>query len=246
VTMMSWKICVVSLSLSWVCLADASEPEPVTGNVAAPMPITEPVPAVAEIDPDVPEPFDPNTAMHLLEKSPFTRALNLSESLLLTGVAYVDGKPVATIKDVTTNKHHLVSDVPNAMGWRLAGASPSSELSRAEVQIVVGSEIVALHYSETQMLPQKRSGGSSGGAYNPSRPPTKEEFTGRDEKGEYVRASPYLNDKDRDYMRGGMPRETRDQFLKVIHDNRERMFKYSHEDRATFVKKVFDSINGKR
>src|SRR5688500_5958360 len=84
-------------------------------------------------DPDVPGPLDLSVANHLLEHPPFTRALNLSESLMLTGVAYVDGKPVATIKDTATNKHHLVSEEPNAMGWRLAGSSPSAELNRAEV-----------------------------------------------------------------------------------------------------------------
>src|SRR5207244_4223980 len=76
----------------------------------------EPPPAV---DPDVPAPFDAAVATSLLEHPPFTRALNLSESLLLTGVAYVDGKPVATIKDVKTNQSYLVSEEPNSQGWRL-------------------------------------------------------------------------------------------------------------------------------
>src|SRR4051812_32607431 len=134
----------------------------------------EPPPA----DPDVPMPFDAASAAPLLEHPPFTRPLNLSESLLLTGVAYVDGKPVATIKDVITNKSYLVSDEPNAMGWRLAEASPNTRLDRAEVKLMIGSEIVPVRYSQIQMMPQRRSGGSSGSGsgYSPSRPPTPEEY----------------------------------------------------------------------
>src|SRR6187549_1270458 len=73
-------------------------------------------------DPDLPAPLDFSVADSLLVNPPFTRALNLSESLTLTGVAYMDGKPVATIKDSRTNQHHLVSEKPNALGWRLAEA----------------------------------------------------------------------------------------------------------------------------
>jgi hypothetical protein len=191
-------------------------------------------------DPDLPQPLDLSVAAPLVDKPPFTRALNLSESLLLTGVAYVDGKPVATVKDVTTNKSYLVSEEPNAQGWRLAGASPSAQLDRAEVRLMIGTEIVPIRYSETQLTPQKKTGG-----YMPSRIPSREEFTGRDDKGEYVKASPYLSDADRDKFRN-IPRETRDKFINHIHDKREWMFKASHEERATYVKKVFDSMTGNR
>jgi hypothetical protein len=196
-------------------------------------------------DPDVPQPFDPTLVSPLLEHPPFTRALNLSESLLLTGVAYMDGKPVATIKDMSTNKSYVVSEEPNALGWRLAEAIPSMRLDRAEVKLMIGSEIVAVRYSDTQMIPQRRSSGGSSrssGAYSPSRPPTPEEFMGRDEKGAYVKASPYLSEQDRDKMRN-MPRETREKFINIVHDARERMLKSSHDERATIVKKVFDAVN---
>ena len=194
-------------------------------------------------DPDIPAPFDPSLVSPLLEHPPFTRALNLSESLLLTGVAYVDGKPVATIKDVLTNKSYLVSEEPNAQGWKLAGASPSMQLDRAEVKVMIGTEIVPIRYSDAPMVPQKRSGGSSSGSgYSPTRPPTPEEFTGHDDKGAYVRGMPYLNDQDREKFRNGIPRETRDKFLNIVHDNREKLFKASHDERASFVKKAFDAV----
>jgi hypothetical protein len=64
---------------------------------------------------------------------------------------------------------------------------------------------------------------------------------GHDEKGEYVRASPYLSEDDRNKMRS-MPTDVRQKFLDVVHDNRERMFRYTPDQRASFVKKVFDSV----
>src|SRR6185295_10941171 len=128
---------------------------------------------------------------------------------------------------------YVVTDKPNSQGWRLAEAAPSAQLKRSEVKIYVGSEIVSIHYSDTQMEPPKKG-------YMPSKIPTREEFTGHDDKGDYVRAVPYLSDDDRAKFRE-VPREVREKLLEVVHDHRDKLFKASHEERASFVKKVFDS-----
>ena len=52
---------------------------------------------VAPSDPDLPQPLNLSVTQSLIEKSPFTRPLDLSDSLQLTGGGYVDGKPVATV-----------------------------------------------------------------------------------------------------------------------------------------------------
>ena len=83
-------------------------------------------------DPDLPQPLDLNVTQSLLQSSPFTRALNLSEQLALTGIAYVQGKAVATLVDKATKKSYLVSETPNAEGWRLAEASASNEIKRSQ------------------------------------------------------------------------------------------------------------------
>ena len=49
------------------------------------------------VDPDLPQPFDPNALAAVTTSSPFTRMVNMSDNLVLTGIAYIDGKPVATI-----------------------------------------------------------------------------------------------------------------------------------------------------
>ncbi len=188
---------------------------------------------------ELPRPLDPAFAAPLIQNPPFTRVVNPSESLQLTGVAYIQGKPVVTVRDTSTNQTHVVSEEPNALGWSLVGAFPATQTSLAEMQIRIAGETVTIRYSQTQMTPVKRSGG--GGGYMPNRVPTTEEFTGRDDKGPYVRGMPYLKDEDRAKF-GSVPRETRDRFLKIVHDERDRLFRASHEERAAFVKRAFDSV----
>ncbi len=103
---------------------------------------------------------------------------------------------------------------------------------------MIGGEIASIHYSETQTAPSKKS-------YMPSKIPTPEEFTGHDDKGAYVRGFAYLNDEDRDRFRRGISRDVREKFLNMVHDQRDVMFKASHEERAAIVKKAFDAAEGK-
>ncbi len=185
-------------------------------------------------DPDLPQPFDAKAASSLLESSPFTRPLNLSESLQLTGIAYVEGKPVATLVDRATNKRYLVSDTPNDMGWRLKEASPSSELKYTEVKLIVGSEEVSIHYNNAQLDPPKKG-------YGPSKQPSEQEAIRNDENGKpYVKGSVYLSDADRErYMKSLSP-EGHEKFRQIIRDNREKMFSSSPADRAAFAKQALE------
>lgn len=208
---------------------------PVTTAISIGCLVLMSLPGHAQSDPDLPQPFNTSVMQQLVDNPPFTRVLNLSESLQLTGLAFIDGKPVATVKDSASNKTHVISEVPTADGWKLVSASNVSQIQNTGVQIMVGGVIVDLRYSATQTTPTKKGGST------PSRIPTKEEFTGRDEKGEYVRATPYLSDSDRSKMRE-IPRDVREKFLNVVHDHRDTLFKASHEDRAKFVKKVFDAV----
>ena len=194
-------------------------------------------------DPDLPQPLDLNLVEPLLNNSPFTRVLDLSKTLQLTGIAHVQGKPMVTLLNKITKQSYLVSEEPNAAGWRLSGVNASSNISRSEVNVVVGGETVTLRYNEIQLSPTRK--GSVPRGYMPSKIPTPEEFTGHDEKGAYVRGSPYLNDEDRNRFRSGISREVRDKFVKIVHDNRDTMFKSSPEERAVFVKQALDAAEGK-
>lgn len=190
------------------------------------------------LDPDLPQPLDLSVVQSLIEKPPFTRSLDLSESLQLTGVAYVEGKPVATLVDKNTKKNYLVSEEPNAFGWRLAEAKVSSEIRLTNIKIMVGNELVTIHYSDAQLAP------TSKGGTGPSRYPTDSEAIRNDENGKpYVRASVYLSDADRERYYKNFSREAHDKFRDVVRGNREMMFKASPQERAAFAKKIFDNIS---
>ena len=77
-------------------------------------------------DPDLPQPFDSSALQAMMQKSPFNRVVDFAETYLLTGIARVDGKAMATLMHRETKKRFVVSDEPNAQGWRLAGVSGDS------------------------------------------------------------------------------------------------------------------------
>jgi hypothetical protein len=69
-----------------------------------------------------------------VENSPFTRIVSISDSLVLTGMAYVDGKPVVTIYDKTNKQSIVVSDEPNLKGWKLVSAQPAEKIDYAQAR----------------------------------------------------------------------------------------------------------------
>ncbi|MFO1482160.1 MAG: hypothetical protein U1F71_02240 [Verrucomicrobiaceae bacterium] len=113
---------------------------------AAALPAAPATPA-APADPDLPQPFDPNALAAVVENSPFTRIVSISDSLVLTGMAYVDGKPVVTIFDKNAKQSIVVSDEPNLKGWKLVGARPSDKIDYAQAQIAIGGETFSIRHS---------------------------------------------------------------------------------------------------
>ena len=107
-------------------------------------------------DPDLPQPVDSALAQPLLDNSPFTRELNLSDSLTLTGIAYILGKPVATVFDKAKKTSYVVSEEPNAQGWKLAEASAAVAINRSIAKIMVGNEVVTVRYSSDQLSPGRQ------------------------------------------------------------------------------------------
>lgn len=126
------------------------------------------------VDPDLPQPFDAIVTEPLLSASPFTRSLNLSDSLVLTGIAYIEGKPIVTVLNKATKESYVISEEPNVQGWKLAETSATVALNKTQAKIMVGSEIVTVRYSEEQLTPEsmKKGGfkpgqGGGGGEQRP-------------------------------------------------------------------------------
>jgi hypothetical protein len=105
----------------------------------------------------------------LFTSSPFTRTVDPANSLILTGVASLEGEVVATLLDTGTMRSQVVSRTANAQGWQLidvAGRAGESATWTAKVQ-VAGGEVIAVRYQKPP--PKKGStvpgaAGSRGGA----------------------------------------------------------------------------------
>ena len=89
-------------------------------------------------DPDLPKPLDATVAQGLITNPPFTRALNLSDSLQLTGVASVGGKPVADQQFEAVGAipvTGILQILPEQMGARLADKAPVDQHIHAEAPV---------------------------------------------------------------------------------------------------------------
>lgn len=221
-----------------VSLANAAEPAPsaptTVASSAPAAPVPAAAPAVAKADPDLPAPFDLKEA-ETLANSPFTRALNLSDSLALTGIAYVEGKPVATIHNRATKESYVVSEDPNAQGWKLVEMNASKDLHRAEVKIVANGETVTVRYGDEQLTPGAKKGSMPGGGGPPGSggPP------GGDPN--RVRTSSYLGDGGRDrYFQ--LSDGARDKFRELMRQRREANPNASMEEMSAFARQEFEKI----
>lgn len=104
-------------------------------------------------DPDLPQPVDDTTAQEILANSPFTRSLDLAHTLQLTGIAYVEGHPMATFFNRQTKGSFVLSDEPDESGWRLVEAHPSTEFARTMVKIQAMNEMVTVGFEDAQIDP---------------------------------------------------------------------------------------------
>lgn len=115
----------------------------------------------ADPDPDLPQPFDTARLTPVVASSPFTRMVNMSDNLVLTGIAYIDGKPVATVFNMETKQSHIVSSEPNFQGWTLQEAMPAPDITRSQARITIGGEVVSVRYAALNAKDMKSDGPSS-------------------------------------------------------------------------------------
>jgi len=196
-------------------------------------------------DPDLPQPFDTTALAAVVHQSPFTRVVSFEDTYLLTGVAYVDGKPMATLLNKETKQRFVVTETPNAHGWKLVDAPPTTDPKHTRVTLEVGGEAFVLTYHEIIPTPTNPNGrGKREVTPVDIHRLTEAEYTRKDENGKlYVRGSVYLPTADRDFYYNKMPDAARDKFREIIRNERDLLFKYTPDQRASYVKKVFDKVN---
>ncbi len=193
--------------------------------------------AAPAADPDLPQPLDTKALKSMLKNPPFNRVVDYTDSLLLTGVAYVEGKPLATLMDKQTKKNYVVSDVPNAQGWRLAGATVGTQLRQTQIKLQVGEEVVTIRYSDSLLSSGKPPLSTE------VKLPTDAEAIVHDSSGKtFVRSSLYLSEADRDKYHNGMSKEAHDQYRQTMRDSTDKMLQMAPEQRAAFAKQVFDKV----
>lgn len=189
--------------------------------------------AVTTGDPDLPQPVSPDDLTALMTSSPFTRSLNLSDSLVLTGIAYIEGKPVATLLNKMTKENFVVSQEPNAQGWRLAETSSTAQLKRTQAKIMIGAEVITVRFSDEQTSESMKKGGyKPGGGSGPS--------DGRSSDGPR-REGPRPSEEDRArYM--ALSDKARDQLREKMMESREKMMNVSPEERSAYFRKIFERV----
>ncbi len=142
-----------------------------------------------QILPDItPSPVAANQYAALLENPPFTRTLDFSESIQLTGLAVIDGKQVATVRNRKDKKSYVISTTPNEDGWKMMEVEKNADLEKVSATIAVtGGELVTLHFDESQLKPG--DGKSPNGLKAPQGPDNRSRPTDEEKRkfGEWVR-----------------------------------------------------------
>lgn len=184
-----------------------------------------------ESDDALPKPFNPAIAEPLLSAPPFTRAINLSDKLVLTGIAFIEGKPVATILDTEKKQNYVVSEEPNAQGWKLAETSANVKLDRTQVKIMVGGEVVTIRYSKDQLTPENTKNARPGESNRGGR--------GDDRGGDRSRFRRGPDDDTRRRLEA-LPEDARRRLFEEIGQNRERFRSMSEDERRQFFQRQLE------
>jgi hypothetical protein len=106
----------------------------------------------AAVDP--PEAVGPEDFAPLKAQSPFLRSLNLSDSLVLTGFADVEGERVASILNKETKETYVVSSQMNSQGWKMVELKTDDDLEKVSAKVSIdGGEVVTVRYAEVTLKP---------------------------------------------------------------------------------------------
>lgn len=187
-----------------------------------------------EADPDLPQPFDPRSVAPVLENSPFSRMVNLSDNLVLTGIAYVDGKPVATVFNKETKQSSVVGSEPNFQGWTLQEALPAPDVKLSQARIRIGGEVVSVRYASVSAEELRGERRREGGDRGPSASGDGDRFRGpsRGPSEEDRRRYESLSEKGREKFRDMMRSKFSD----------EKFRNAPEEERRNIIRREFERI----
>ncbi len=94
-------------------------------------------------------------------QSPFLRSVNLSDSLILTGIAMVNNEQVATLMNKETKETFVVSSQLNSQGWKMVDLKSDEDLEKVAAKVAIeGGEVVTVRYAEWQLKPGESKPGA--------------------------------------------------------------------------------------
>lgn len=100
----------------------------------------------------LPEAVDDNLFAALRDHSPFSRTLFLSDSIVLSGRAWIDDRPVVTLIDTEEPRAFSVSETPSETGWKLVELTDSEDIETCIATIAVeGGEVIRIRYNEERI-----------------------------------------------------------------------------------------------
>jgi hypothetical protein len=186
-------------------------------------------------DEALPAPFDAGVADQLLTHSPFSRIVNLEDTLQLTGIAYVDGKPVATFLNKATNERVTVSEEPNPQGWKITEATPGNDPQYTEVHVMIGGEEITMHYGDSQLTPGPSKKGVPG-AYV-----ARSGSSGGSRGDDHIKTSSLLGENGKD-LYVALSREARDKLKEAVHAHIEKHPEQTMEQNSAYAQKLYAKI----
>ncbi|MDF1738469.1 MAG: hypothetical protein P1U86_04865 [Verrucomicrobiales bacterium] len=111
----------------------------------------------------LPRPIDAESFTDLKGVSPFRRSIDFSDSIVLTGMARIEGNVYATLFDSESTLSYVVSENTNTEGWQLVGVrGDETDLESLTAKIQVnGGEVVSIRYAKVERQSASGSGGGS-------------------------------------------------------------------------------------
>jgi len=190
------------------------------------------MPQAVVADPDLPQAVSANVAEELLGNSPFTRMIEPAETFELTGVAYIDGQPVVTIRNKQTKQRFVVSDKNRPDGWALLEVTPKDDLSMTTVRLAIDDEIIAFHFTEDQLAPEDARRQSKTST-KVSAPPQRPQATA-------PTPSVHLSDEVREQYHA-LPDEAKERYKQIMEQTKDRAI--TPEQRAAFKTQMIDKLS---
>ncbi|MBV6501461.1 MAG: hypothetical protein CJBNEKGG_03973 [Prosthecobacter sp.] len=181
-------------------------------------------------DPDLPQPLDAGFATLLVSQSPFTRSVNLEQTLQLTGVAYINGRPVATVLDKQTKERILLTEEANVQGWRLLAVEAGTDPTLTQVQVMIGPETLTMHYHGLQAADDGKGGVKAQVAGHGSRKDSGKQ-----------RPSDLLGKNGRE-LYAALSKDARDKFRDAIKARLEKSPELTREQTSEYAQKLYGKL----